>query len=122
MMKLKMNKDQLEKLIKKYYREEMDFDGEVHLGAEKEYDMRDYYFEPIVTLIGNMELGGEMFQLEKNIAKEEINDIIKFYFEKEGYKVGAIYHQVTEDYHGDNAEYIGTEIEVKQKIKEKGVI
>lgn len=122
MMKLKMNKDQLEKLIKKYYREEMDFDGEVQLRAEREYDMRDYYFEPIVTLIGNMELGGEMFQLEKNIAKEEINDIIKFYFEKEGYKVGAIYHQVTEDYHGDTAKYTGTEIEVKQKIKEKGVI
>lgn len=122
MMKLKMNTEQLEKLIKKYYREEMDFEGEIKLGTERKSDMRDYYFEPIVTLTGNMELGGEMFQLEKKVAKEEINDIIKFYFEKEGYKVGGIKHQVMEDYHGDNAKYTGTTIDVTGKVKGIGVI
>ena len=121
-MKLKMNKEQVEKMIRKYYREELDFDGEVNLGTTIEYDMRDHYFVAEAKAIGNMELCGETFEIEKTIDKDEINDVIKFYFEKEGYRVGFINHQVNEDYHGDTAEYAGTVIEITQKVKTKGGI
>lgn len=120
MMKLKMNQEQLEKLIKKYYREELDFEGELKLGTQREYDMHDSYFVPIVVAKGNIQLCEENFEIERTIYNEELKDIIKFYFEKEGYLLGMITFQMNVDYHGDKADCTGAIIEVRQKVKERG--
>ena len=65
-MEIKMNKKQLTDLIKKYQKEEMDFDGDVELVAEEYHDMRDddYIVVKAVTT-GKLQLVGENFTLVK---------------------------------------------------------
>ena len=78
-MKIIMNKNQLANLIKKYQKEEMDFDGDVELVAEEYHDMRDDYTVVKAVTTGKLQLVGENYDLIQELNQTEIEKIIKFY-------------------------------------------
>ena len=130
-MKITMNKKQLLDLIKKYQKEEMDFDGEVKLVAEEYHDMRDDYTVVKAVMTGKLQLLGETYDLTQEMNEREIENVIKFYLEKAGYKTGYIrftskqaydpkYKQY-DDYEGYPA-FDNVEISILQKIKQIGGI
>lgn len=130
-MKITMNRKQLMDLIKKYQKEEMDFDGEVKLVAEDYEDMRDTYTRVKAVMTGKLQLLGETYDLTQEMNEREIENVIKFYLEKDGYKTGYIrftskqaydpkYKQY-DDYEGYPA-FDNVEIEIKGNAKTKGVI
>ena len=130
-MKITMNKKQLMDLIKKYQKEEMDFDGEVKLVAEEYHDIRDDYTGVKAIMTGKLQLLGETYDLTQEMNEREIENIIKLYLEKAGYKAGYIrftnkqaydpkYKQY-DDYEGYPA-FDNVEIEIKGNAKTKGVI
>ena len=128
-MKIKMNKRQLIDLIKKYQREEMDFDGKVEIVAEDQYDMRDSYTVVKVVMTGKLQLLGEDYDLVQEMNEDEIKNVIKFYMEKAGYRTGhmrftskQVYDQRYghyDDYKGNPA-FDNVEIEVLQNVKKIG--
>lgn len=128
-MKIKMNKRQLTDLIKKYQKEEMDFDGDVKLVAEDHYDMRDSYTVVKAVMTGKLQLLGEDYDLTQEMNEDEIKNIIKFYMEKAGYRTGymrftskQVYDQQyrhLDDYEGRPA-FDNVEIEVLQNTKKIG--
>ena len=130
-MKIVMNKKQLTDLIKKYQKEEMDFDGEVKLVAEKHHDMRDDYTVVKAVMTGKLQLLGETYDLTQEMNEREIENIIKLYLEKAGYKAGYIrftskraYDQKYEQYNDYEGypEFDNVEIEIKGNAKTKGTI
>ena len=124
-MNLKMNNEQLEKMLAKYYREELDFDGKAKLEATKKYTIQDdYTYKPTATIMGKMQLAGETYNLEQEIDEKEIIDIINFYFEKEDYKIGDINFSITHDGYNGPMKCNGITIDItkKNKVKRKGEI
>ncbi len=130
-MKIIMNKKQLTDMIQKYQNEVMNFDGKVEIVAKEYKDMRDTFVRVTAVATGKLQLLGEAYDLTQEMNQTEVENIIKFYLEKEGYMAGDIrfiskkayeekYKQY-DDYHGklvlDNVE-----IEIKQKVKTKGEI
>lgn len=128
-MKIVMNKKQLLDLIKKYEKEEMDFDGEVKLVAEEYHDMRDDYTVVKAVMTGKLQLLGENYDLTQELNETEIENIIKFYMEKAGYRAGNMRFTSTQvydpkykhydDYTGNPA-FDNVEIEVLPKVKKIG--
>lgn len=127
-MKIVMNKKQLLDLIKKYQKEEMDFDGEVKLVAEEYHDMRDDYTAVKAVMTGKLQLLGETYDLTHELNEREIEDIIKLYLEKAGYKAGYIRFTSKEKHYDaferDDADLVfdNVEIEIKGNAKTKGTI
>lgn len=130
-MEIVMNKKQLTDLIKKYQKEEMNFDGEVKLVAEEYHDMREDYTRVKAIIAGKLQLLGEDYDLTQEMDENEIKNVIKFYLEKAGYKAGYIrftnkqaydkkYKQY-DDYEGYPA-FDNVEISILQKIKQIGGI
>ena len=128
-MKIIMNKNQLTNLIKKYQKEEMDFDGDVELVAEEYHDMRDDYTVVKAVTTGKLQLVGENYDLIQELNQTEIEKIIKFYMEKAGHQTGCMrftskqaydkQYEQYDDYHG-YVVFDNVEIEIKGKTKKIG--
>ena len=127
-MKFVMNDKQLMDLIKKYQKEEMNFDGDVEFVAERFYEMRDDYTVVKAVMTGKLQLLGEDYNLTQELDEDEIRNIIKFYMEKAGYRTGIIRftskqvydekYKHYDDYHGNPA-FNNVEVEVIQNVKKK---
>ena len=128
-MKIVMNKKQLIDLIKKYEKEEMDFNGRVEIIAKDYHDLQEEYTVVIAVITGKLQLLGENYDLTQELNETEIENIIKFYVEKAGYRAGKMRFTSTQeydqryrdynDYHG-NTVFDNVEIEVLPKVKKIG--
>lgn len=87
-MKIVMNNERVCKLIKKYQKENNDFEGELKFVSEKYHDMRDQYVVIKAIMTGKIEIEGEKYDLIQEMDEDKIKMIIKYFIEKNGYKAG----------------------------------
>ncbi|MBR5369816.1 MAG: hypothetical protein IK137_00770 [Bacilli bacterium] len=126
-----MNRKRLTDLIKKYQKEEMDFDGKVELVADTYTDGRDDYTVVKAVITGKLQLLDEGYDLTQEMNEDEIRNVIKFYMEKAGYKTGKMIftskqvydekYKQYDDYEGRPA-FDNVEIEILQNTKKIGGI
>ena len=133
-MIIKFDKNRVKELLEKYYKEEYDCDGKITIDVSKGFVD---YFDNIGCVVdtnfrGKMNVLGEATNFIVCLSIQDIENVLKKIFEKEGYDV----LNVSCDYGLDSrlegygmGEYIesypyfrGVEVRLKDKIKKFGGI
>lgn len=133
-MVIKLNKKRVKELLEKYYREEYDCDGKITMSISKgSID----YFDNLGCIVdtkftGKMEVLGEVTNFKVVLSIQDIENVIKNIFEKEGYEVSNVscdygLDSKSEGYgyyeHVVNYPYFrGVEVGIKNKTKKIGGI
>lgn len=114
MNELEIRKEELESLVTKYYKEELDFDGKATISSIHKFEDQDEWYESLVKINGEIELAGSKFKVERLVGEKTLKDIIKFYFESNKEKIEGI------DFNLSNGLFKNTKIVFKQNVKTKG--
>lgn len=113
-----MDKGQFERLVEKYYKEQLDFEGKATTSTVLVEEYRDQWYEPLVKLKGYLELNGSKFEVERSVFETKVKEIIKFYFNNDKEKVIDIRFNLDEN----KEEFKGVKIQVEEIVKTKGMI
>ena len=133
-MIIKLSKKRVKGLLEKYYKEEFDCDGKVTMNISKGYV--DYY-EHLgcvvdTKFIGKMNVLGDVTNFKVDLSIQDIENVLKIVFEREGYEVSNVSCNYGLDSRLEGygmGEYVesypyfrGVEVRIKDKIKKIGGI
>lgn len=113
-MKLELAKERIVELIKAYYIETQNFNGNIEVGVEKWWNKNDTGYRPRVDLDGYLNFYNKRLDTDLTLDEGMMKQIIKLQLEKEGYKVEEI------KFNYDDKEFGITEVTVNEK--NEGVI
>ena len=113
-----MNKKEFERLVEKYYKEQLDFEGKATTSTVLVEEYRDQWYEPLVKLKGYLELNGSKFEVERSVSETKVKEIINFYFNNDNQRVININFNLV----GNKEEFKGIKIQVEEIVKTKGMI
>ena len=78
MTTLVIKKEELEKLVEKYYKEVNDFIGKATVLSEVD---ADNWYQPLVKINGYIEMAGSNFSIERSANEGTLKEIINYYYE-----------------------------------------
>ena len=78
MTTLVLKKEELEKLVEKYYKEVNDFIGKATVLSEVD---ADNWYQPLVKINGYIEMAGSKLGIERAVGNGTLKEIIKNYYE-----------------------------------------
>lgn len=126
-MELKFTKEQMEKIIKAYYKIYEEKGVEVNIvvsrGCEGQYETPCVNVK--VVVISEVSLLGVQAKEEKTLSKSEVTDVFKKVLNEEGYKVSNIYYDaglttteyLTRSY--PSTYFSGANVEVEKTVGQK---
>ena len=133
-MIIKLNKKRVKELLEKYYKEEYDCDGKITMSVSK--GSVDYY-EHVGCVVdtkfrGKVNVLGEETNFNVCLSTQDIENVLKKIFEREGYEVSKVSCDYGLDSRlegygmGEHVEdypyFRGVEVKIKDKIKKIGGI
>ena len=112
---MELTKKELIDLIKRYYVDSQNFEGEIEVGIERWWKQGESGYRPRVDLVGYLNFYNTRLNVDLTLNESMMKHIIKIQLEKEGYKVEEV------KFNFDDKEFKTTEITIKENSKE-GVI
>lgn len=112
---MKLTKQELVDLLKRYYVDSQNFEGDIEIGIERWWNKGDTGYRPRVDIDGYLNFYTKRLNAELTLDENMMKQVIKIQLEKEGYKVEKV------DFDCDEKEFKGAEIAIKENEKE-GVI
>ena len=112
--------------IERYYREQLDFNGKVKINLVNE--TVGYYGDKVnkldIGINGFVNLAGKDVECVVKIDIEDMNNIIKFYLNEQGYDVIRIENEIEDEHeygccHATGKIFKGVKVNVKNDLKLK---
>ena len=123
-MEIEINKELIIIYLEKYYREKLDFNGNVKINLVTKTE--GYYGDKVnkldIGIHGFVNLTGKEVPCEVKIDIEDMNNIIKFYLNEQGYDVIRIENEIEDEHEygccrATGKTFKGVKVKVKKDLK-----